>query len=390
MIQRFACHVAGQFFAVFSILIAGSHAAEPAAEAEFTVRVLGPDRKPVAGALVGSWATRNADNDDGWQFVAEIVGDGVLAATTDERGEARLFVGRLRSRTRELALVAQNEARHLVGIKPVSRDPLRQASRANSPIEIMLEPECRMHGKIESKSLAELGRPLEHIGISLEIDDRAAFTFVSSRPEFEFFAPPGKYTLSVMAADALSSKVALTVPPGTTQLELDTIDLLATNMVRLAGRTAPELADVLAWKNTEPLKLADLRGKYVLLDFWGYWCGTCLIEMPKLFDLQARYPGRLVVIGVHVGVEGDGIDTVAKLDAELSEVRKTIWKGRDLPFPVAMLASRERPHSGSDRSARTQTSADYGVQGYPTQILIDPQGNVVGEFDSKRHLKLFD
>jgi thiol-disulfide isomerase/thioredoxin len=272
----------------------------------------------------------------------------------------------------------------------VSRDQLRRASEMNSRIEMSLQSECRVVGHVESKSLAALQRPLEQIGVSLDIDDRAAFTIVSSQPNYEFFVPPGTYTLSVSADNALSAKVPLTVPRSATQIRVNTVDLSAANMVRLVGQAAPELADVVAWKNSKPLKLADLRGKYVLLDFWGYWCGTCVAEMPELFDLQARYSRRLVVIGVHVGVDGDGIDTVEKLDAELSDVRKTIWKGRDLPFPIAMLTTRKTMHRDSDRPARTQSSADYGVQGYPSRILIDPRGNVVGPFNPKEHVKLFD
>ncbi|HZZ78746.1 MAG TPA: redoxin domain-containing protein, partial [Gemmataceae bacterium] len=54
------------------------------------------------------------------------------------------------------------------------------------------------------------------------------------------------------------------------------------------------------WLNTDaPIKLADLRGRIVLLDFWTLCCINCIHTLPDLATLEARYPGVLVVIGVH-------------------------------------------------------------------------------------------
>lgn len=65
---------------------------------------------------------------------------------------------------------------------------------------------------------------------------------------------------------------------------------------------APEFThgDDSDWINSAPLKLADLEGKVVLIDFWTYGCWNCQRSIPWIKDLQARFGDRdLVVIGVH-------------------------------------------------------------------------------------------
>jgi thiol-disulfide isomerase/thioredoxin len=63
---------------------------------------------------------------------------------------------------------------------------------------------------------------------------------------------------------------------------------------------APDFPSGVEWLNTDrPLSLRDLRGKIVLLDFWTYCCINCMHIIPDLKRLEAKYPGQLVVIGVH-------------------------------------------------------------------------------------------
>jgi hypothetical protein len=60
------------------------------------------------------------------------------------------------------------------------------------------------------------------------------------------------------------------------------------------GRTrAPELKGDRGWLNTDrPLTLANLRGKFVLLDFWTYGCINCIHIIPELKKLEAKYPNN--------------------------------------------------------------------------------------------------
>ena len=54
------------------------------------------------------------------------------------------------------------------------------------------------------------------------------------------------------------------------------------------------------WINSEPLTLADLEGKVILVDFWSYGCWNCYRSFPWLKKLEARFEGDdLIVLGVH-------------------------------------------------------------------------------------------
>ena len=64
--------------------------------------------------------------------------------------------------------------------------------------------------------------------------------------------------------------------------------------------TAPEFAGISGWINSEPLRMADLRGKVVLIDFWTYTCINCIRTFPHLKEWHAKYADKgLVVVGVH-------------------------------------------------------------------------------------------
>ncbi|MBI3824265.1 MAG: redoxin domain-containing protein, partial [Planctomycetes bacterium] len=63
---------------------------------------------------------------------------------------------------------------------------------------------------------------------------------------------------------------------------------------------APDLVGGAAWFNTDKaISLGDLRGRIVLIDFWTLFCINCIHTLPDLAKLEARYPGVLVVIGIH-------------------------------------------------------------------------------------------
>ncbi|RME60181.1 MAG: hypothetical protein D6790_09720, partial [Caldilineae bacterium] len=127
--------------------------------------------------------------------------------------------------------------------------------------------------------------------------------------------------------------------------------------VDLYAMEAPEFPPDLEWLNTEqPLSLAQLRGKIVLLDFWTYGCVNCLHNIPYLKQLEARYPDELVVIGVH--------SAKFATEGQTENIRQVILR-YGLEHPVV-----------NDKDLRVWHR--WNVKAWPTLVLIDPAGNLAG------------
>jgi len=149
------------------------------------------------------------------------------------------------------------------------------------------------------------------------------------------------------------------------------------HLSRLVGKAAPDFRKIKAWKNSKPLTLAKLRGRYVLLDFWGYWCGPCVRDVPALMAIAKAFPeDKLMVVGIH----DDSVGSVKEMDEKLSRAREKIWLGRDIPYPVAIDGGGDTTIEGTDVSARGATTAAYGITSFPTAVLIGPDGKVLGRF----------
>jgi DNA-binding beta-propeller fold protein YncE len=139
---------------------------------------------------------------------------------------------------------------------------------------------------------------------------------------------------------------------------------------RERGRVrAPELEGGRGWLNTDkPLSVAGLRGKVVLLDFWTYGCVNCMHVIPDLKRLEEKYPTELVVIGVH--------SAKFENEKETENIRRIVLR-YGLEHPVV-----------NDADFRIWNS--YAVRAWPTQVLIDTAGYIVGQVSGEGHYDVID
>lgn len=125
--------------------------------------------------------------------------------------------------------------------------------------------------------------------------------------------------------------------------------------------TPPELT-VAEWLDREPLQLADLRGRVVLIDFWYEWCGPCRMSFPVLRDWQKKYGERgLTVIGL-TDLQGT-LGGSGKSRAEKLDFLRRFKEGNKMTYAVAVAEDREN-------------LPEYGVNAFPTAVLIDRRGAV--------------
>jgi len=102
-------------------------------------------------------------------------------------------------------------------------------------------------------------------------------------------------------------------------------------------------------------KLADFRGKHVLLDFWGTWCGPCVRDLPDLKALREEVEARGFEI---IGMDLEHDKSAADVKAFLAE-RKVAW-----------------PNASPD-SVRDLIQNRFRIMEFPTLILLDPHGRVL-------------
>jgi len=121
-----------------------------------------------------------------------------------------------------------------------------------------------------------------------------------------------------------------------------------------SGELAPAFTAEI--RSGETINLSDFKGKFVLLDFWGSWCGPCRAENPKLVDLYQKFKGKdFEILSVGIETKKDRWERAIKKDG-------LVW-----PY-----------HFTDFKRFNSEAAKLYGVREIPTKFLIDKDGMIIG------------
>lgn len=130
-------------------------------------------------------------------------------------------------------------------------------------------------------------------------------------------------------------------------LPADRPEAIAQTVAREGGK-APDFT--LKTPDGTPLRLSSLRGKYVLLDFWGSWCYWCIKGVPKMKEAYAKHQDKVVFLSIACrDTEERWRDALEELQMPWIQVKDDVMVG---------------------------APSLYGVHGYPTKVLVNPDGTV--------------
>lgn len=119
------------------------------------------------------------------------------------------------------------------------------------------------------------------------------------------------------------------------------------------GEIAPEIEATLV--DGSSFTLSDLKGSYVLLDFWGSWCLPCRRENPQLVQLHSEYGDKVTIVTIALEK-----DRASGIQASISD--GFTWKYQVIEETTFVLMS--------------ETARKYGVTEIPHKVLIDPEGRI--------------
>jgi len=368
-----------------------------------TGRVVDTEGKPVANASVSAFWRANGSSrkPDGtafdltdkaqlhefWGRAGQMESD--QSTKTEDDG---LFTVSLDWRDR--ALFAMNADRTHGCIVEVS-----DASKVEDPLTIQLTRLVTVTGEfrrsVESKSINWC-----HAYVELPLNEKNPLAINrliscgSFNRHFEVRLPPGTYHLDAYGvSDPVADIIDLRVHPAPQFTVRSTDDKLDIGILDLTP--APPGLDFLKGESTEESRWKDytkhygepapewhsvdgrgidhkrnlrvLRGKWVLLDFWGMSCAPCLgrgiPKMMEFYERNSKSKARFEIIGICIDFSGE-IDDMSKLDKALSSIETHVWKGKKIPFPIVL-----------DNTFNTWER--YGIPGLGTVVLIDPDGRIV-------------
>ncbi|MFO0951704.1 MAG: carboxypeptidase regulatory-like domain-containing protein [Isosphaeraceae bacterium] len=309
--------------------------------------------KPVPGARVTLVYDDPAlDQSFSWGYHDTAWGD-TVHARTDAQGVADFSPLSFGEAT--VLVQAPGHARRFLGWRDGSDE-----------VNVSLKPEAAVTGELTD---ARTGKPLDEVVVflsapgvgqlnaSVESGDAGRFR-VGELPEGEYAFTVNRKFGPVLHAERIKlgagqeTEKKLRIDPTAPQIA-DGQKPRPPAVVLKVGAVAPKVeAETIQGKK---FSLQELRGKFVLLDFWATWCGPCVAELPNLHSVHEAFGDHPKFVMVSLSLD------------DSKEVVSKFLKDRDEPWTQVFLG---------DWTTDPVTKA-YGVEGIPSIFLIDPDGKIV-------------
>ncbi len=360
---------------------------------ELRGRVLDQQRRPVADVEISTfWNANGVTLEDRRRFGSDeakmTTNEGRMEpwghhpTKTDADGNFSMKLG-----WRDYNLLAIDKERKrgaVIVLDPQNAPPL---------VEIKLLPLVRLHG---TARIAKTGQHPKWVTVVVRLPPNEKFPLSGDRlavcsslkSRFEFWLPPGDYQLEALGEMSglhhLVPYRSVTVAAGQHGVDSGTLKLTPRPPVRdrirdakakgkwgdytkLYGQPPPNWHVVDARGIPKNAQISGFKGKWILIYSWGPWCAPCLGKtLPALMEFYKAHEGqrdRFEIVAICIDANGE-LKTMADVDQELKPIVKSVWRGKQLPFPVIL-----------DNTLKT--SENFGLEGVGQLLLIDPAGRLV-------------
>lgn len=275
-----------------------------------------------------------------------------------ESDSAGKFSGKVPVDDGQLAILALDKTRTSGALRVV---PVEDAEK---PLRLQLAPLVTASAELELGDFDKKPASVK-VGVLSQIGNAKVLSFETEPTRIKLKLPAGSYTLSAEATDATAATTEFDLDPEEPEYDCGKLRLdPKPGKGSTASRVAPELKITDAIGVDKGMKLSDYKGKWVIIDFWGYWCGPCVnIGLPALFKFAREHQAdadKFVILTFHHSKE----KSLAECKAHFDRLNAKLWKIEKFPFPIVMDATGE-------------TVRNFKVQGFPTTVLIDPSGALI-------------
>ncbi len=337
------------FAAIGASWVAAQEAPAPQPLVTFKGQVLGTDGQPVFDAeLAFDWTKRMPS--DWW----EPAGQGFF---TDKQGK---FTFSTRTTRYPLTVTVFDRQRRHGATFVVNKED------STKDLKITLEPLVAVTVNVDLPE--EKGQRVDLRLVIISKKFQRIGMIEHAAPHQTLLLPAGDYTLGISDIGYRLNVLGapFSAPRGAVAVDAPVMKPTLTPLGLTLQNEPPAWTVTDARGISKDVKISDYKGKWVLIDLWGYWCHWCVVEaLPGLMKIYDEYPDqrdKFQIFAFHHDTAGK-VKNISDMEAMNADNVKNLWKGRDLPFPVLL-------------DSTGKTMKDWDIHAWPTLIIINPQGKV--------------